>query len=49
MGLHEILAKLNFAGEASEVLLTSQAYFVMYLVERGFMSKLKTNTSFYNF
>ena len=41
MGLYEVLAKLNFEDEANEVLLTSQVYFVMYLVERGFISKIK--------
>ena len=35
MGLHEVLAKLIFEGEAGEVVLTSQAHFVMYLVEKG--------------
>ena len=39
IGLHDVLAKLNSEGGASEVLLPSQAYFVMCLVERGFISK----------
>ena len=31
IGLHEVPAKLNFEGETSEVLLSSQAHFVMCL------------------
>ena len=31
-----------FEGEASEVLLPSQAHFVMCLVERGFISKVNS-------
>ena len=41
-GLHQVLAKLNFGGEASEVLLPSQAHFVMCPVERGFLSKVNS-------
>ena len=39
IGLHEVLAKLNFESEASELLLPSQAHFVICLVERGFISR----------
>ena len=42
MGLHEVLAKLNFEGEVSEVLLPSQAHFVICLDERGFISKVNS-------
>ena len=42
MGLHEVLAKQNFSVEASEVLSKSQARFVMYLVEREFISKVNS-------
>ena len=38
--LNSGISKLNFEVEASEVLVSSQAHFVMCLVERGFISKL---------
>ena len=42
IGLHEVPAKLNFEGETSEVLLSSQAHFVVFLVKRAFISKLNS-------
>ena len=38
--LLEVFAKLFFEGEANVVLLPAQAHFVMYLFERGFISKV---------